>query len=98
MKILLSLCMLFSFSLFADGHMSSEKAVLKALDKYMEARNSRDFETVVKMSSKTGTLDTNSDGSFHKPLANQTVDGWKNSGDATTLYSVSYTHLEPTRR
>ena len=86
MKILLSLCMLFSFSLFADGHMSSEKEVLKALDKYMEARNSRDFETVVKMSSKTGTLDTNSDGSFHKPLANQTVDGWKNSGDATTLY------------
>ena len=86
MKILLSLCMLFSFSLFADGHMSSEKEVLKALDKYMEARNSRDFETVVKMSSKAGTLDTNSDGSFHKPLTNQTVDGWKNSGDATTLY------------
>ncbi len=71
---------------FADGHMSSEKAVLKALDNYMQARNSRDFETVVAMSSKSGTLDTNSDGSFHKPLANQTVDGWKNSGDATTLY------------
>ena len=71
---------------FADGHMSSEKAVLKALAKYMDARNSRDFETVVAMSSKSGTLDTNSDGSFHKPLANQTVDGWKNSGDATTLY------------
>ena len=71
---------------FADGHMSSEKAVLKALEKYMDARNSRDFETVVAMSSKSGTLDTNSDGSFHKPLANQTVDGWKNSGDATTLY------------
>ena len=53
---------------FADDHSSSEKAVLKALDKYMEARNSRDFETVVAMSSKSGTLDTNSDGSFHKPL------------------------------
>tara|TARA_B100000579_G_scaffold411003_1_gene401439 strand:+ start:421 stop:900 length:480 start_codon:yes stop_codon:yes gene_type:complete len=71
---------------FADGHLASEKAVLKALDKYMDARNSRDFETVVAMSSNSGTLDTNSDGSFHKPLANQTVDGWKNSGDATTLY------------
>ena len=71
---------------FADDHSSSEKAVLKALDKYMEARNSRDFETVVAMSSKSGTLDTNSDGSFHKPLANQTVDGWKNSGDATTMH------------
>ena len=71
---------------FADGHLASEKAVLKALDKYMDARNSRDFETVVAMSSNSGTLDTNSDGSFHKPLTNQTVDGWKNSGDATTLY------------
>ena len=71
---------------FADGHSSSEKSVLKALDKYMEARNSRDFETVVAMSSKSGTLDTNSDGSFHKPITNQTVDGWKNSGDATTMH------------
>ena len=71
---------------FADDHSSSEKAVLKALDKYMEARNSRDFETVVAMSSKSGTLDTNSDGSFHKPLTNQTVDGWKNSGNATTMH------------
>ena len=82
---LLSMMFLTSFA-YADGHMSSEKAVLKALDKYMEARNSRDFETVVAMSSKSGTLDTNSDGSFHKPLANQTVDDWKNSGDATTMH------------
>ena len=39
---LLSMMFLTSFA-YADGHMSSEKAVLKALDKYMEARNSRDF-------------------------------------------------------
>jgi len=82
---MLSMILVTSFA-FADGQTSSEKAVLKALDKYMEARNSRDFETVVAMSSKSGTLDTNSDGSFHKPLTNQTVDGWKSSGDATTMH------------
>ena len=68
----------------ADGHMAAEKEVLKALDAYMEARNSRDFKTVVAMSSKAGTLDTNSDGSFHKPLAKQTVENWKKSSGAVT--------------
>tara|TARA_B100001250_G_scaffold411422_1_gene440038 strand:+ start:2883 stop:3362 length:480 start_codon:yes stop_codon:yes gene_type:complete len=82
---MLSMMLVTSFA-FADGHAPSEKAVLKALDKYMEARNSRDFKTVVAMSSKSGTLDTNSDGSFHKPLTNQTVDSWKSSGDATTMH------------
>ena len=61
----------------ADGHMAAEKEVLKALDAYMEARNSRDFKTVVAMSSKAGTLDTNSDGSFHKPMAAQTASDWE---------------------
>ena len=53
---------------------------------YMEARNSRDFKTVVAMSSKAGTLDTNSDGSFHKPLAKQTVEIWKKSSGAVTQH------------
>ena len=38
------------------------------------------------MSSKAGTLDTNSDGSFHKPLTKQTIEGWEKSGDAITQY------------
>jgi hypothetical protein len=38
------------------------------------------------MSSKHGTLDTNSDGSFHKPLAKQTVASWANGGDAVTQH------------
>jgi ketosteroid isomerase-like protein len=70
----------------ADGHMAAEQEVLKALDAYMEARNSRDFKTVVAMSSKAGTLDTNSDGSFHKPLAKQTVESWKKGGGAVTQH------------
>jgi hypothetical protein len=68
---------------FAD---SSETEVLKALSAYMDARNSRDFKTVIALSSKAGTLDTNSDGSFHKPEARQTIAYWEKSGDAFTHY------------
>ena len=72
---------------FADNHgAANESAVLKALSAYMDARNSRDFKTVIAMSSKAGTLDTNSDGSFHKPLTKQTIEGWEKSGDAITQY------------
>jgi len=89
MKKLALSALLISFStfLFADHHEnSSESEVLKALSTYMDARNSRDFKTVVDMSSKSGTLDTNSDGSFHKPLTQQSVDDWKKSGEALTQY------------
>ncbi len=72
---------------FADHHAdSSEAQVLKALSAYMDARNSKDYKTVVAMSSKAGTLDTNSDGSFHKPLAKQTEASWANGGDAVTQH------------
>lgn len=72
---------------FADNHTdSSEAEVLKVLSAYMDARNTRDFKTVIAMSSKAGTLDTNSDGSFHKPLTKQTIEGWEKSGDAITQY------------
>ena len=72
---------------FADNHTdSSEAEVLKVLSAYMDARNTRDFNAVIAMSSKTGTLDTNSDGSFHKPQTKQTIEGWEKSGDAITQY------------
>ena len=82
--VLVSICSASS----ADGHStsSSEAQVLKALSAYMEARNTRDFKTVIALSSKAGTLDTNSDGSFHKPLNQQTILGWKKSGEALTQY------------
>ena len=84
--LLTSLLILTTVSVIADGHSSSEKEVLKALSEYMDARNSKDYKTVVTMSSKTGTLDTNSDGSFHKPLATQTEATWAKSGDAVTQH------------
>ena len=72
---------------FADNHAAaSESEVLKALSAYMDARNTRDFKTVIAMSSRAGTLDTNSDGSFHKPQTKQTIAGWEKSGDAITQY------------
>ena len=84
---LTALLIIFSTFSFAGHHEnSSETEVLKALSAYMDARNSRDFKTVVAMSSKSGTLDTNSDGSFHKPLNQQSVDDWKKSGAALTQY------------
>ncbi|MBT6798603.1 MAG: DUF4440 domain-containing protein, partial [Porticoccaceae bacterium] len=72
-----------STSSFAD---SNEAEVLKALSTYMDARNTRDFKTVIAMSSKSGTLDTNSDGSFHKPETKQTIAYWEKSGGALTQY------------
>ena len=89
MKKLAFATLLISFSTFSfAGHheTSSESEVLAALSAYMDARNSRDFKTVIAMSSKAGTLDTNSDGSFHKPLNQQTISGWNKSGEAMTQY------------
>ena len=89
MKKLAFATLLISFSTlsFAGHHENtSEDEVLAALATYMDARTSRDFETVVAMSSKAGTLDTNSDGSFHKPIIQQTISAWKKSGEAKTQY------------
>ena len=87
-KIILMLATLsISTFAFADNHAnSSEDQVLKALSAYMDARQSQDYKTVVAMSSKHGTFDTNSDGSFHKPLTKQTVASWANSGDGVTKH------------
>ena len=58
-----ALLLMFSSASFADHHSASasEAEVMEALFAYMDARNTRDFEKVVEMSSKAGTLDTNSD-------------------------------------
>jgi len=85
-KYLSGLLIIFSTITYADGHTSAEKDVLKALGEYNEARNTRDFKKVIAMSSKSGTLDTNSDGSFHKSLTMQTIQGWAKSSDAITQY------------
>ena len=66
-KYLLSGLLILSTSfVFADGHSSAEKEVLKTLATYFDARNASDWDTVVAYESKSGTYGTNSDGSFHK--------------------------------
>ena len=62
MKIIFLILTLFSFNIFADDH----DDVLAAVEKYYEAREVRDFKTMVAHESKMGVCSTNSDGSFHK--------------------------------
>ena len=39
-----------------------------AFNQYFQARQDQDYKTVVALESASGTMNTNSDGSFHKPL------------------------------
>ena len=52
----------------ADGHSNAEKTVIANVEAYWDARNKKDFKTVVALSSKVGVLGTNSDGSFHNQM------------------------------
>ena len=80
--------LLFFSVLSADGHLKSEQEVLASLQKYFEARNNEDYETVVSMESRSGTYGTNSDGSFHKPKQISSVEQWKrfNQGGVTNVF------------
>ena len=83
----MAFCFVLSSTVFANDHSSAAEAeVLKAVNVYMQARNYRDFKTVVALSSKNGTLDTNSDGSFHKPLAKPSIESWQKSGPSQIQY------------
>ena len=85
-KFLFSGLLILSTSVvFADGHSSAEKEVLKTLATYFEARNASDWETVVAHESKSGTYGTNSDGSFHKPVVMQTAEDCATSGQGGSL-------------
>ncbi len=75
---------------FSDGHKAHEKSVLAALDKYFAARNSGDFATVVALESASGTYNTNSDGSFHKPVAKTSQEDWESTFQQGTLTQVHY--------
>ena len=87
--IIAILSILFFSVVSADGHLQSEKEVLTSLDKYFDARNNNDYETVVALESKTGTYGTNSDGSFHKPKNTQTAQDWEDQNvDGTGVINV----------
>jgi hypothetical protein len=86
-KIIVAFCFVLSSTVFANDHSSAAEAeVLKAVNVYMQAQNDRDFKTAVALSSKNGTLDTNSDGSFHKPLAKPSIESWQKSGPSQIQY------------
>ena len=87
-NVILIVGIFFVTFLSADGHLKSEQDVLIALEKYFEARNDNDYETVVSMESKTGTYGTNSDGSFHKPRQVPSVEQWEkfDQGGITNVF------------
>ena len=71
---ILFLFIVFTFHVQADDHASVESQVVNNINTYWDARNAKDWDTVVALSSSSGMLNTNSDGSFHKPLAIQTAE------------------------
>tara|TARA_B100000459_G_C8511235_1_gene171888 strand:- start:131 stop:613 length:483 start_codon:yes stop_codon:yes gene_type:complete len=89
---------LFVTSLSADGHLQSEKEVLAALDRYFDARNNNDYETVVAHESASGTYGTNSDGSFHKPRQIPSVEQWEkfDQGGITNVFYPEAIQLSDT--
>ena len=73
------LLLFFSSAVFADEKTVTKntKTVIANIETYWDARNSKDWDTVIALSSSHGMLNTNSDGSFHKPLATQTAEDWE---------------------
>jgi ketosteroid isomerase-like protein len=91
---------LISIPAMADNHSNSQTAVEAAIEAYWAARNAQDAATVAEMESRSGTLATNSDGSFHKPLTIPTAERWAKSmkagGGITVPHFVETTELSPT--
>ena len=64
-KYLLSFLILtMTIPTIADGHSNAEKTVIANVEAYWDARNKKDFKTVVALSSKAGMLGTNLMGAF----------------------------------
>jgi ketosteroid isomerase-like protein len=63
----------------------AEREVSVAFEKYFDARKAQDWDNVADMESYSGTYNTNSDGSFHKPFSKTSADQWKASGQSGTL-------------
>ena len=74
----------------ADNHSNNEQSVLKALDKYQTAINNADWDTVINLQSVSGVYSTNSDGSFHKPLAIDTKADWQKAYQENSWTSIFY--------
>jgi ketosteroid isomerase-like protein len=57
---------LVALSAGAYAQSNAEQAALDVIEKYWQARNDQDFSTQVDLTSDSGTLDANSDGSFFR--------------------------------
>lgn len=72
------------------------KACVLQVQKYWAAYSRQDAAAIVAMHSSKGTYDTNSDGSFHKPLKNTTVEQMKeNFSSYSGLWKVYYPEAIP---
>ena len=87
MRVLIFL--LTSFFILADNHGSAEKEVLDRLASYYEARNNQDYKAAMSFESSVGTFNTNSDGSFHKPVLFETLEERSNNPQ-TGIINVYY--------
>jgi len=84
----------------ADNHEGSQAAVKAAIEAYWAARAAKDATAVADLESRSGSLGTNSDGSFHKPLIVSTAESWaknmKISGGLVIPFFIETTELSPT--
>lgn len=92
----LCLSLLFLFSAGAYAQSAAEKEAVAMIEKYWQARNDNDFKTQASLSSKDGTLNANSDGSFFqssaKPTAEQLAEQLAGS-QATKVFYPEATEL-----
>ena len=93
--LLLALSVLFSASFTSAQERTDKHAEVKAaIEAYWNARNAKDHNTVWNLESRSGTLGTNSDGSFHKPLEISTPDEWKKNMAAGRVFAVQIFALQ----
>ena len=94
LTMLLSLLVIFAVQVDAAPS-KAEAEVATAFAQYFQARTDQDYKTVVALESASGTLNTNSDGSFHKPLKKQSEADWKAStlGGTSAPYHPDFTEL-----
>ena len=94
LSMLLSLMVIFAVQVDAAPS-KAEAEVATAFAKYFQARTDQDYKTVVALESASGTLNTNSDGSFHKSLNKQSEADWKANtlGGTLTTYHPDFTEL-----
>ena len=65
---------LLAVSAGAYAQSSAEKAAQDVVEKYWQARNDKDLQTQVNLTSDKGTLDANSDGSFFRTSPKPSVE------------------------